>query len=227
MNTNYVQFSHELAGVPHEPNVKFYASTEEKEWARKTRAKMGETVVMWSLAGSSVHKTWAGLDNILAALMTNFNGVHVVLVGGPECAMLEAGWENEPRVHCTSGKWSIRQSLSFLAECDLVVGSETGVLNAAACMDVPKITLLSHSTHENLTRDWKNVISIASEKTVCPGRGNNEAPACHQLHYGWVHCKQDPHQGVAQCQADIDVDTVWQPIYRMIKAALERSKKVA
>jgi ADP-heptose:LPS heptosyltransferase len=189
---------------------------------------MGEgPVVMWSLAGSSVHKTWAGLDNILASIMVTYEDAHVVLVGGPECVILESGWENEPRIHKTSGKWNIRQSLAFLRECDLVIGSETGVLNAASCMDIPKLTLLSHSTHENLTRDWKNVIPIASENTKCKGRGDNEAPACHQLHYGWAHCDQDKTTGTAQCQADISVERVWREVNQVLSNAVNKNLKVA
>ena len=227
MNYNYVQFAHELAGIPHVPQVKFYPTEDERTWAKKTRNKMGEVVVMWSLAGSSVHKTWAGLDNMLAAIMMRFPEAHVVLVGGPECVILEAGWEKEPRVHSTSGKWTIRQSLTFLSECDLVIGSETGVLNAAACLSIPKITMLSHSTHENLTRDWKNVMPIYSENTSCPGRGENAAPACHQLHFGWTNCKKDDETGTAQCQADISKQEVWENIENTLNLALEQKLKVA
>lgn len=217
MNENYVAFQHELAGVPHEPQIKFYATEAEKEWAKTTRKKMGAgPVVVWSLAGSSVHKTWAGLDAIIASFMVHYPDSSVVLVGGPECVILEAGWENEKRVVCTSGKWSIRQSLAFLAEADLVIGPETGVLNAAACMEVPKLVFLSHSTHENLTRDWRNVFPLSSVGTKCPGRGNDEAPACHQLHYGFTYCKQDPHTGTAQCQADIPESLVWETIERIL-----------
>jgi ADP-heptose:LPS heptosyltransferase/predicted SAM-dependent methyltransferase len=223
MNRNYVEFAHDLAGVPHEPAVKFYPTLEEREWARKTRARMGKRVVMWSLAGSSGHKTWAGLDHVIASFMLTYDDVDVVLVGGPECAMLEAGWENEPRVHLTCGKWSIRQTLSFLEHCQLVIGPETGVLNAASCMDVPKVTLLSHSTHENLTRDWKNVVPVASKKTTCPGRGDNEAPACHQLHYGWANCRMDKESGVAQCQADISVQDVWDAIQQAVQWETEEA----
>lgn len=222
MNENYVAFQHEMATVPHDPKVKFFATAEEKEWAAKTRNKMGTgPVIVWSLAGSSVHKTWSGIDSVLASIMLTYPEAHVVLVGGPECVILEQGWENEPRVHKTSGKWSIRQSLSFLAQAQLVIGPETGVLNAAACMSVPKICFLSHSTHENLTRDWINVYPVSSVGTVCPGRGNDEAPACHQLHYGWDHCKQDSTTGTAQCQADISVGVVWDAV----KRALEPTKE--
>lgn len=227
MNVNYLQFHHEMAGVPHEPNIKFFPSIEEKRWAADVRHKMhAELVVMWSLAGSSVHKTWSGLDNIIASIMLMFPKVHVVLVGGADCQVLEAGWEKEPRVHKMSGKWKMRQTMAFMDQCDLIIGPETGVLNAASCMDVSKICILSHSSYENLTRDWKNTIAIASEKTTCPGRGDNEAPACHQLHYGWANCKKDPDTGTAQCQADITSQEVWNHVDWCLQA-LSAQKKVA
>lgn len=217
MNENYVEFQHELSGVPHDPQIKFYSSDTEREWAARERKRLPDgPIVMWSLAGSAVHKTWSGLDAMLASFMLHYPTSAVVLVGGPECELLEAGWENEPRIIKTSGKWSIRQSLAFLAECDMVIGPETGVLNAAACMEVPKVVFLSHSTHENLTRDWRNVFPLSSVGTVCPGRGNDEAPACHQMHYSFEFCKRDEHTGTAQCQADISEGLVWETIERAL-----------
>ena len=210
MNRNYVEFQHKLAGVPHAPNIKFFPTREEREWAKATRSKMGKFAVLWSLAGSSVHKTWAGLDHILASIMLGYPDAHVVLCGGPECVILEAGWEKEPRVHLTSGKWSIRQSLAFAStQADLVIGPETGVLNAVANEKVPKIVFLSHSTVENLTRDWTNTVSMWGRDTSCVGRGDNEAPACHQMHYGFTHCTKHEESGTAQCQVDISVEEVW------------------
>jgi len=227
LNHNYLQHQHELAGVPHDPQVKFFPTIEEKRWAEDTRHKMkADLVVMWSLAGSSVHKTWGGLDNILASIMLLFPNVHVVLVGAGDCKILEAGWEKEPRIHKQSGIWKMRQTMAFMSQCDLIIGPETGVLNAASCMDVSKVCLLSHSSYENLTRDWKNTIAISSENTVCPGRGENEAPTCHQLHYGWAHCKKDEKSGTAQCQAEITVEEVWTHVDWCLQA-LSAQKKVA
>jgi len=208
LGRNYLEFQHSIAGVPHKPQIKFYATPEEKAWAQKQRAKMGTFTIMWVLAGSSVHKTWPHLDAVIAALMNANPGIHVVLTGGMECKLLEAGWEKEPRVHLTSGVWSIRQTLAFIEQSDCLIGPETGVLNAAACMPVPKIMFLSHSTHENLSRDWENVYPLAAETMSCPGRGENEAPACHQLHYGWAHCKKDETTGTAACQAAIGPERV-------------------
>jgi len=229
MNMNYVEFQHSLAGVPHEPVIKFYTTEDERKWAAKERAKMGKFVVLWSLAGSSVHKTWSGLDSIIAKLMVMYSDVDVVLCGGPECKVLEAGWEKEPRVHSTCGKWTIRQSLSFISEANLVIGPETGVLNAAAMEEVPKIVFLSHSTEENLTRDWVNTTSLMGRETKCKGRGNNEAPACHQMHYDWSYCTKDEESGTAQCQVDITSDEVWHHVNWIMKILHERKvdKEVA
>ena len=223
MNRNYLEFQHELAGVPHNPQVKFYPTPEEKIWAIKERDKMcGKHVIMWSLAGSAVHKTWAGMDNIIAAILLTYPEAEIVLVGGPEGVILEAGWEHEPRVHRTCGKWSIRQSLAFLDQVDLVIGPETGVMNAASHMDNWKICLLSHSTWENLTRDWKNTIAVWSDKTECFGRGKNEAPACHALHYTWDFCKKHEESGTAQCQADITPEEVWNEVDRVMNGLTNR-----
>ena len=214
MNFNYVEQQHEIAQVPYtSPKTKFFDTPDEREWATKTRRKMGDgPVILWSLAGSAVHKTWAGLDHAIARILLDYPTSRVVLVGGPECVILESGWENEPRVICKSGKWTIRESLAFMRCADLVIGPETGVLNAASMESMPKVIFLSHSTNENLTRDWVNTTALFSESTCCPGRGNNEAEACHFLHYNWQFCKQDSESGVAQCQADISVDQAWAPI---------------
>ena len=227
MNMNYVEHQHNLAEVPHDPVIKFYPTLEEKAWARKTRARMGKFVVLWSLAGSSVHKTWAGLDAMLAALMLNYKDVEVVLCGGPEGVILEAGWEKEPRVHLTCGKWAIRQTLSFMLEADLVIGPETGVLNAAANEPMPKMVFLSHSSEENLTRDWVNTVSLQSKGTKCKGRGNDQAPACHMMHYGWAHCTKDEETGTAQCQVDITVDEVYWHLEQFIDRALNIVREAA
>lgn len=221
LNRNYLEIQHEIAGIPHESRMRFYATDEEKRWARKERAKMGSFVIAWPLAGSSVHKTWPGLDAIIARLLLEFLQVQIVTMGAEASKILEQGWENEKRVHRRSGVWSIRESLAFMDEVDLAIGPETGVMNAASMLPYPKVVFLSHSTDENLTRDWVNTHVLASANTVCPGRGNNEAPACHQLHYGWQHCKAT-EAGIAQCQADISVEETYKVLWHAITWALEK-----
>lgn len=225
LNRNYVEFQHAVAEVSYELGQRFYPTADEQKWAAGERRLMGEFVVLWSLAGSSLHKTWDGLDQILARILITYPTAHVVLTGGPECKMLESGWEEEPRVHGMCGVWSMRQTLSFLSECDLIIGPETGVMNGAALLDAPKIVFLSHSSVENLTRDWKNTVSLSSPNTPCW--------PCHQLHMnsdGWdKHCPRTPRlaedggaRGVSHCMGEVSPEMVWDAVRQIMDAAFER-----
>jgi predicted SAM-dependent methyltransferase len=221
LNRNYLEVSHEIAGIPYENEMRFYATEEEQRWANKERSRMAKFVIGWAVAGSSIHKTWGGLDQVIASLMLDFPELEIVTLGGDASVILEQGWENEKRVHRRCGKWKIRESLSFMQVVDLAIGPETGLMNAVAMLSIPKVIFLSHSTDENLTSDWVNTHVLASKNTVCPGRGNNEAPACHQLHYSWQHCKATEDK-VAQCQADITVEEAYKVIWHAVTWALER-----
>lgn len=207
-NVNYLEFAHDLAELPHEYKQKFYPTEQESLWAKKEKDKIGGKVVLWSLAGSSVHKTWPHLDAVLARLMIANKDVKVVLVGDYLCKMLEAGWEKEPRVLCRSGEWEIRQSLAFAQVADVVVGSETGLLNAVGMDDVGKVVTLSHSSVENLTKHWKNTVSLEPKTSCFP---------CHQMHYSFDYCKRDEFTGCAQCQVDITPDEMYNAIDGLLK----------
>jgi ADP-heptose:LPS heptosyltransferase len=230
MNRNYLEWTHELAQVPYDGKGATFAATDlERAWAKAERSKLGPFVVLWSLAGSSVHKVWPYMDAIIARLMLDTDA-HVVLVGGEDGVLLERGWENEPRVLCTSGKWSIRQSMAFCEQADVIIGTETGLMNAAAYLPAPKIITLSHSSVENLTRDWTNTTSLVATHTPCF--------PCHQMHYGFDYCPRDldpecsaceaktcsVHTGTAKCAADIPAADMWEAIQRVLN---ERERKSA
>lgn len=213
MNVNYQERTHDLAGVPYEfGGARFYPSKREREWARKERKKMGHQnkVIVWTLSGSSVHKAWPYTDQVIARLLCRPK-TKVVLVGDLLCKVLEFGWEKEPRVIRKSGKWSIRETLSFIEQADLLVGPETGVMNAAGQLSVPKVCILSHSTPENLTKHWRNVAPI--EPINCP------CYPCHKMHYGWFSCHRE-RRGMevdgALCQVKISPDRVYGAIAAML-----------
>jgi ADP-heptose:LPS heptosyltransferase/predicted SAM-dependent methyltransferase len=202
MSTNYFEFTHDLADVPMPPKPKFYATDEEKAWAKKERESFGGGfTILFALAGSSVHKVWPHMDGFMARVLLKNPQGRIVLVGDEMSQLLEQGWENEPRVIKKAGKYSIRETLSLLSEVDMVVGPETGVLNAASHLPVPKIVLLSHSSAENLTKHWTNSRAIEPRNTACF--------PCHAMHYSFDHCHRDDATGTAKCQADISIDQVW------------------
>jgi predicted SAM-dependent methyltransferase/ADP-heptose:LPS heptosyltransferase len=239
LDVNYLERQHLIAGVSHHlPAVRFYPTEAEVKWAKAERKAYGELVVVWSLAGSSVHKTWPWLDNAVSGLLLDFPEVDVIFVGGPDGAVLQQGWEKTPRVHSRSAKWTIRETLVFCqVGADVLVGPETGVLNAMCQEALPKVIFLSHSTVENLTRDWVNTHSLVSVGTVCKGRGHDAAPACHQLHHGWDRCTEAPAipgtehlhtrkgSGVAQCQYDIGAQDAYKVLWHVVQWRLEEYAK--
>jgi ADP-heptose:LPS heptosyltransferase/predicted SAM-dependent methyltransferase len=201
LDVNYFEFVHDLADVPMPPKPKFYATDEEKAWAKKEAARLGGPLVMYSLSGSSVHKVWPWQDRLFARILLQHKEAQIVTVGDELSQMLEVGWEQEPRVHCMSGKYTIRQSMSLLAECAVVIGPETGMLNAAAHMDVPKIVLLSHSSANNLTKHWVNTVAVEPQNTACY--------PCHKMHYSFEHCNRSEETGTALCATNTDLEHVW------------------
>jgi ADP-heptose:LPS heptosyltransferase/predicted SAM-dependent methyltransferase len=214
MNKNYVEFMHRIAGVKFDkPLMRYVASEEEKKWAQNERRRFAaDPLIMWVLAGSSIHKVWEGIDTVLARIMLTFPAAKVITVGDERCKkMIEEPWVQEPRIIRRSGVWSIRQTMGMAHACDIVLGPETGVMNAVAMAPMPKIVLLSHSSVVNLTRDWVNTRSVYSVDTPC-------AP-CHKMVYTWDQCVRDEATGTAQCMVDIHPDQVWEALTEALKIA--------
>ena len=203
---DYMEATHAIAEVPLPPKTKFYPNSVEKSWAKQQRKKLGgkNFVILWTLSGSSVHKTWPHLDLILARLLCSYENVKVVLVGDALCQMLEAQWEKEERVLCKSGKWSIRQTLAFAKRCDMVVGPETGVMNSVSMGEMFKLLMLSHSSKNNIGGNWVNTIALTPHETPCY--------PCHILHGGFDLCCKDEVFGTALCASNTDPEEVWEVI---------------
>lgn len=216
LDHNYLEFMHDISGTQYKwfkDGQRFVPTKEEQEWALAERVKIPGIAVLWALAGSSVHKTWPWIDVTFARLLTATNAT-IITTGDKTTQTLEqfpAGIEKavtEGRIWKRAGKLNIRESLALAQVCDVIVGPETGMLNSVAFhKDVVKIVLLSHSSVNNLTRDWENTISLTPRTTSCY--------PCHQLHYGWENCRREP-EGVAACQKDIGPDQMWEALSQAI-----------
>ena len=61
LNHNYLELTHDIAGIPQgDYQAYFYPTGEEKLWAEHEDKRINPSckpVILWSLAGSSVHKT--------------------------------------------------------------------------------------------------------------------------------------------------------------------------
>jgi ADP-heptose:LPS heptosyltransferase len=188
-NINFLEFLHLASGVPYVPEVRFYPTGEELAWARDARRKMDAPfVLLLVLHGSAVHKIWPHNEWFIRKVLRQYEDVHIITTGMDAGLVYELPWLKHPRVQCSCSRLTARQFLTLPHVVDAIVGPETGVFYAASQMAVPKIMLLSHGTRENTARDWVNCDTVSAESVQCKGRGNNEAPACHQLHADWSTC---------------------------------------
>ncbi len=201
MNLNYLEFMSEIALLPYEPGYQFYPSNTERHKARDMIERCGKDayIILWALSGSGQHKMYPHTDNVVAQTLLDMPNAHVFFVGSDVDAILAAGWEKEPRVHDLCGELNIRQTIALAQQAHMVVGPETGVLNAVAFETNSKIVMLSHSSENNLTRDWTNTQSLASTDTPCY--------PCHRLHENREFCpRQD--DGAARCQSELRPEVV-------------------
>ena len=204
---NYLEFQAKVAELPFRPEHRFYASDEEEARSKRFIARIAEGmnpgwgigqrwikpyVVMFALAGSSVHKTYPHMDAVVDWILVEIPNAHVVFVGDDACRLLECNYTEHERVTCASGEMDLRDTLTLARHCDLVIGPETGVLNCVAFEANAKIVLLSHSSHENLTKHWNNTDALHASGVPCY--------PCHQLHSTFDKCWEHEESGTAMCQ---------------------------
>lgn len=215
MNFNYLDSHHQVASVPLFPkHMKFYPNDDEKEWANEMRSRLNERLVVIVPNGSGVSKYWPYTNELCKKLLAN-DDVTVVVLGDRRSLELD---EHENLLFIGQD-WDIRKAMTFCQLADVVVGQETGLLNCVGFeKDVHKIVLTSHSSSEQLTRDWVNTDTI---RMLPPCAGTT---GCHLLHYDWSHCNKDEATNSAKCQAMISADLVFEKIKPYI--AIEEKERI-
>ena len=189
MNRNYFEAVAEWAGVEFDSKtvrVKFTPSAEEMAWAAERRAKTPGSFVMISPSGSSMSKYWPHAQEAMTMLAEA--GIGGVLVGDLRGKTYEApaGWE------VIGQTLDLRKVYTLAALADVVIGTESAVLNSVAHEAPLKIALLSHSTAQNLTRDWSTTIALEPEGLACY--------PCHRIHQDWKFCSLVEETGASACQ---------------------------
>lgn len=219
---NYVEFIHIVAEVSFTGNrQRFYATPDERVGAEQFKARIRRPLIVWAIAGSAQHKIWPGLARGMVRVLQE-TGAHIVAVGGPadqklaaSIRLFGAGYHSqfEARTTWLVGAMPIREVMALAQVADVVVGPETGVLNAVAMEPNAKVVMLSHSTVENLTRDWLNATSVEPNSKVAP------CWPCHRLHQSTKFCPQDRTTELAACASSIPVEAVVAPIIDALRRA--------
>lgn len=179
---NYFDYTMERGGYPDAVGLRgeLYFTREELKEAQWFRGKYaGKKMILWALNGSSFHKKYGLFQPVMKDFLDKHSDVVMVTVGDERAKEFEL---DHPRAIKAAAVWPIRTSLCMTQFVDVVVGPESVVTNAAGCYDTPKITLLSHSTHENLCKYWVNDFCLAPNKEIA------QCYPCHQLHYNELSC---------------------------------------
>lgn len=214
---SYLADHHLIAGVPGPYRVKFYPSQKDAEWA-DGHAKSLAPFVMVVLRGSAFYKWYPYMHQVVTQLLAHTE-FKVVLVGGNDARDLEAQiiqtaidyHGSSDRVHSLCGDQPISRAMALAQRASLVIGPETGILNAVSMEDVPKVCLLSHSAPSNLTDDWKNAVALVPQVPCHP---------CHRLHNRDAGtCPIDKETGAAACAAGVPPANYIQAILAILEHA--------
>ena len=226
---NYLEAVHDIVGVRHEFNPRFYPTEDEARHAGQTLAKVRGSggyrcVVGVAISGSRLDKIWPYLPLLVAKLVRELH-VAVVLFGAENEVPMAVQVQDfvrefnggvqglfttisaDPKIP----PWPIRRSIATLQQCDLVISPDTGLAWGVAMEDVPKIILLSHASPENITRHWINTTTLHAAPAVV------DCWPCHQLHDEIGTCRKAENANAAACISDINHEAV----LIAAKAALE------
>ncbi len=220
-NVNYQDATMERAGYKNLRGQvpELFFSENEEELAQLCRANLkGRFVVLWSLSGSAFHKAYPwGAYVAGECLKRKMDEVVFITVGDSASKAIEAGWQL-PNVVPKCDVFTVRQSMILTKYADLVIGPETGILNAASCFDTPKIILMSHSSVENLTKYWKNCVSLKPKNCDCH--------PCHRLIYTSVTtCPKGKYGVASRCMENIDPQMVFDELYKVYKRWKNENKQ--
>jgi len=225
---NYLEFVHDLLEVPYEFGPLFFPTEEERDQAAHTRRRIGTgPIIGWCLNGSRVDKVYAALPIAIARVIKEL-GAQVVMFGAPpprpdfaaakQCQEhvinqngTDRGLQLALSPNDVDNSWPIRRMLTQVLDCDVVVGPDTGPMWAAAFEQMPKIMLHSHASQNNITKHWRNTISLIPDQREVP------CWPCHLLHDDVGSCqreqrrcglKPDTNDKAAACISSISVETI-------------------
>ena len=194
MNVNYLDMVNAYAGMDDAPpRQKFYPTAAELGWAREMREKIPGRLVVVSPTGSGPFKAWPHTQEFMRQMA--LSDVYTVVLGDlkqlPDLDLVEV--RGTEYGHVVGQEGPLRLALTYALMADAVVATESVFANAVAYEAMPKVVMLSHSSNENLTRDWLHTVALESPVGCHP---------CHRIHNaGGALCAKDTTTGGSACMA--------------------------
>lgn len=220
---NFEEWTACIGGVEFKPGwMRFYPSEEEKAWANMAKSKLcknGEKLALWAVGGSGEQKIWPYLSAALTQLSQEPDVIWALVGHGErderiaDEAVTHAahfGGDTSKMALLMHGfKASMRDIMALGQLADLVVGPETGLMNAVAyAPGVSKVIYLSHSSPENIPKHWTDTTVLTPDTSLFP---------CHRMHYQDNPCPRD-HNGHPTCSAALKPKTVVDAVREALRA---------
>lgn len=174
---NYYEYQNHsvLGGDKKYVNPELYTdSSEEYRWYKRRRAMFGYKLVHCHLMGSSLNKAYPWWPQVVKGLQQLDHRIVVLTTGPKEAHLLEVDCVEQGVdpgrlwATCADDEFLLRDAVMAPKYASLYIGPETGVTNAAAATDTPKVVMLSHSAHENLSKHWTNCYPIQAPAKCSP-----------------------------------------------------------
>lgn len=179
---NYYDQTMKLGGYPTITGTRgelFFTNAEERAAQKFFAPYRNKFVIIWALNGSSHHKMHAGTSLMVEDWLVQHDDSIIITTGDGSAPPV---YYDHNRLLKQQGKWTIRESLIAAKYGNCVIGPESMMLNAAGCYDTPKITFMSHSTPEALTKYWFNSYPLEPDTELAP------CYPCFQLHFTKESC---------------------------------------
>lgn len=243
---SYLEAAHDVVGVPHEFGPLFFPTSEEIEDIADFKKRNGldkKPLIGWVVSGTRIDKMYPFGGLAMARIISEL-GVNIIMLSSPSSVRpIDAQHAeqvlNHVKVTNSSEKglyeardvpgahsWSIRRMLTLAMGCDLVIGPDSGIMWGVAMEERPKIVLHSHASVDNITKHWKNTISLHADQKKVP------CWPCHLLHDTADTCmemqlraglKPSTEDIGSACIRSIDVQT----LIKAVTAALGNETEMA
>ena len=171
-------------GVDLSPELHF-TKDEEKDMEKWMGKYKNNFKIYHPVSGSGLNKIYPYWQYIMDDIFKVHKDIVLITVGGELDELIDSSYAlSSPYVVPMSGKWSVRQSMLASKYCDLVIGTDTGMMHAAGAWDVTKILLFGHNDANTVSRHFKGrTIPIQSTVNCSP---------CHKLIYNsQILCPRD------------------------------------
>ncbi len=225
---SYLEIAADVVGAPYEtlqPN--FYPTEEEKQHAQDVKARIGDQYIAWVISGSRVDKMWPYAPQAIARIIRELD-MPVVMFGASK-KEYEVAKIIQARVRDANGEdsglhlalspdpkkpsWPIRRIMTQILAADLVIGPDTGFMWGAASREMFKIVLLSHASPINITKYWRNTVTLTADPVRVP------CWPCHQLHDDIESCQRTSGrkgEDGAACISSINTERVLKTVKGII-----------